>query len=193
VYEFTFGEYVDIVLGDYRPLTISEEATDTEKVNARTLIMAEFADMTGDYTHIANMSSQYKLMRLNLKLLSLNLSERILSVMYDSNTFDYLIQIRVIPKNTSYPSTSKELEVIIDQIKSAISLTQFDINEEEAITKSNVDTKAQEPLTKKPFIKLLASISQFLKFGITFETNCAVVAEYVNRMRTYQETLDSKK
>ena len=182
VYELTFQEYVNVVLGDISILDIAKDVTDEERNAVRSIIMAEFAEITGNYDYISTVQTQYKRMKLGLKHMGLVLSSKILTVMYDKSTFDYLKEIRIISKNTEYPATLDELNEIINKIEIAINGLNVDIAEEEALLeKSKQENPAEKP-SRKSFIKLLASVSQFVKFNVTFDTNAAIVAEYVNRM-----------
>lgn len=194
IYDLTYGQYVEVVVGDFTFLALANDVTTEELDNARKTIMAEFAEATGNYDFISSMQLSTKQMKQHLKLMGLLLSSSILSTVYSMETFDYLKDIRIIHKNTPYPSTVSELEGITRKIHAELERTKIDVAETDAQAK-----KLQQPTTDKPlnrrreFIKLLASVSQFVKYSVTLDTNCAIVAEYVNQMRSYQEHQENRR
>lgn len=185
--DITFGDYVKVVFNDFSTVCIANDVTEEEKQSARSIILAEFADAVGDIDYIASVQAQYKQMRLSLKQLMLIMTKNILQITFDNDSFEYLKTLRLIPRNSKYPSTLSELNKLLDIIQSEISLISIDIADTQVSdkkTSENTD-KPYKP-SKRNFIKLLASVSQFVKFNVTFETNCAVVAEYVARMKQQQ-------
>jgi len=195
IYDITFGEYVELALGNFRILTSDETIPDEELTTIRQIILAQFAEATGDYNFIATMQASAKSMKLGLKLLGLTLSEKLLTVMYSPETWGFLQEHGIISKSARYPSSIKEVEDAVSRIKSEISITKIDLAELEAIeTKSREnEPERTENDIRSGFTKLLASVSQYVKFSVTHETNCAVVAEYVNRLRKYQESQENNK
>lgn len=187
IYDLSFGQYVNLVLGDYSVLGIQEATPDVLETE-RSVIMSEFASLTGDITYISDMTAKYKQMKLNLKLLGLSLGQKVLQVNYHPDTLEYLKEIKVIPKNTQYPTTQSELQRILDRIDVEIGRTRIDIDEIEAL--NPLENGQQNTATDKgAFTKLLAAVSMFVKFSVTWETNAAVVAHYVNSMRAQTEKI----
>lgn len=187
--QITFGEYVELAVGNFSLLALSENVNEEELRNARQLILAEFAEATGDLSFIASMQSSAKRMRLGLKLMGLNLSERILEIAYNEDTLKYLKEINVVDSRTKYPETPAELNDIVQKIRAEINLTKLDLSELNALEDKREDDKPEltENSIRKSFVKLLASVSQYVKFNVTYDVNCAQVAEYVNRLRQYQD------
>lgn len=189
--EITFEDYVNVVLGDFSSIAIAEDITLEECESTRTVLMAEFAEATGDYDYLTSTASQYKLMRLSLKQMGMILAHSILSASYDADIFDFLKKQRVIPADIPYPSTQDELDNVLKQIHVEVEFLNIEIAEN--TPKIPEKEKTDEKVTRRPFIRLLASVSQYVKFNVTFDTNCAVVAEYVSRLRQYQQEQENKK
>lgn len=203
IFDITFGEYVELAIGNFRILTSDPNVPDEKLQTVRQMIIAEFAETAGDYAYVATMQTSAKIMRLNLKLLGLTLSEQLLGIMYSPDTWSFLQEQGIISRTSPYPSKVADVEKAVAAIRSEISVTRMDIAELEALqekTETDDDTldgehhkKYTEKRIRAGFTRLLASISQYVKFGVTYETNCAVVAEYVNRLRKYQESLETNK
>lgn len=190
--EITFEDYVKVVLGDFSSITISKDVTEEEKQTARSVIMAEFADATGDLDYMAYAASQVKLMRLTLKQTGLILAHKILGAAFDPDIFDFLKEQRIVQKNTEYPETLEQLQNVLSLINNEIEFLNIEISESQKKEDKQENGKAELP-SKRVFIRLLASVSQFVKFNVTFDTNCAVVAEYISRLREHNQNVEDQK
>ena len=191
--DITFGQYADVVLGNTKVLAIADDVTDKELENARQLIMVEFADASGDYSYIAASQTQLRYAKLNLKYLGLVLSMGMLDLNYEESTFEYLKEVGIIKRKEDYPTTVEELRKITNRINSELTRLKVNVDDLEARIKNNNKGADNKKATRKDFVKLLASVSQYLKFNVDFDTNCAVVAEYVNRLKQYQASMEARK
>lgn len=191
--DITFGQYADVVLGNTKVLAIADDVTDKELENARQLIMVEFADASGDYSYMAASQTQLRYAKLNLKYLGLLLSMTMLDLNYEESTFEYLKDVGIIKRKEDYPTTVEELRKITNRINSELTRLKVNIDELDARMKNVNKGVDNKKATRKDFVKLLASVSQYLKFNVDFDTNCAVVAEYVNRLKQYQASMEARK
>lgn len=191
--DISFGNYVDVVMFKYDGICIADDVTEEEKLNARSMLMAEFADMVGDIDYIASVQEQFKTMRLSLKQLMLELGQKVLQLTYNEEVFDFLKRERLIPRNAQYPNTPEELAEVINLMRNEVEFINVELAENTVKSKNSGSTETADKPSKRTFIKLLASVSQFVKFNVTFETNCAVVAEYVARLQEYQREMERNK
>lgn len=192
IHDITFDEYVKLALGDIS--VISGKDADIEQVYlSRQLILAEFAENTGNYAYNIALTSNIQEAQLKLKLTGLILASSILRMTYDTGTFDYLKNVKIIGKNVGYPKTNSELERILHKIDVQAEFLKVDILDIEAQKSKDTDVKNTKEITRKDFVRLLASVSGYLKFNVPFDTNCAIVAEFINNMRQHSEYLESQK
>jgi hypothetical protein len=191
VYELTFGQYVEVVLGNVAFLVEAQDATIEEIASARQIIIAEFSELAGGVEFEVSLKYDIKERQMQLQLLGLNLSKKILTISYDEPTFDFLKEMGIIAKDVKYPSTVKELESILSRISNKIASAEIELLELEVHNKQTENVRDGKP-KKKEFVKLLANLVRFTKTNISFDTNAAVVAELVNHMKRAQEEAENK-
>ena len=196
IYDISFEDYVNLAIGNFHLVPIFEGISAEVVKTTRNSIMAEFAEAVGDDNYIDSIKQDFKFMRLNLKRMELELSHRVLQMEYNLGVFDTLKEHGIVPKKSKYPQNKKEYDDVLQKIQNKLELMNIDVQEivaEKERKKKGAQDVTKQKLSKKPFIQLLASISQFVEFNVTMETNCAIVAEYARRMKDYKDATENKK
>lgn len=190
IYDITYLEYVEAVTGDISVLKLSDDVTQEELESARKILMCEFAEISGNYEYIYTMESEAKKMKLGYRIMELSIASAMLQLSCDHVIFESLKNSRIIPKSVQFPKSTEERNKILKRINTKIEVLHVDVAEIQQQINSTHEEASNRPkgkASKRDFIKLLASVSQFLKFNVGFETNCAVVAEYLNSLRLQNE------
>lgn len=193
IYEISFGEYVEAVVGNVSVLGVSPNVTDEELTEARKKVMCEFADLTGDLNYINQMQVNTRIMKLGIKIMELTIAYNLLSLNCTHENFKMLKDLGIIPSNAKFPTTIDELTAVLKRVKSKSDILNIDIQELQQQVEQKEDSGKEKKHERKDFIGLLASVSQFIKFGVGFDTNCALIAEYTKRLKEYSEREQAKK
>lgn len=187
--DITFGEYAEVVCGDAKCLAIAGDCSFEELEKARKFIMYEFAETSGNFQFASDMHVNLKLAQINLKLIMLGLASIKLTNDYSESTFEMLKDLNIISKKTKYPTTPEELNSFLESLRIKTDLLKLDSAELEGKEKQKEETQVK----RKDFTRVLAAVSMFVKFNVGFDTNAALVAEYINRLREHNEAIERSK
>lgn len=178
IYDLTYGEYVDLVLGDDSVLNLDPSIAADERAKHRQRVMLEFSELSGGKEFEVGIRTNLDQMKLNVELLGLTLAQNVFLTSYSEEAFEFLKMLHVVKKETDYPSTLEEVEAIVGKIKSKLASLQIELAE----LGSGGSTSNPKP-TRRDFIRLLATLIRYTKTGLTFDTNAAVIAELLYQMK----------
>ena len=184
LYKLTYEEYIELCLGNTSVLIVSGTPDEETLNKVKEQLLLEFQTVAGNFDLQSNVHLSFKSMELQLELVSLQFCIKLIDADVEIDKVkDYLTSKKLF--------TGYKLETYQDRAKLIRWLNSrcMNISTQIKTLEKTVGDKKEKNEDKKPeradFIRLLVSVSQFLKFEIKFDVNCAVFAEYVNRMQQH--------